>query len=137
LIKPRQAQFYEAIHQQTNARLFYHTCGSVYQLIDDFIEIGVDILNPIQVGAYGMDTAKLGEKYAGRLTCWGAVDNQKIISQGTSQGVTNEVQLRIHDLATPRGGYVISASHNIQPDTIIENILALAGASRIFSSRSI
>jgi uroporphyrinogen decarboxylase len=134
LIKPRQARFFDAIHRQTRARLLYHTCGSVNPLIDDFIEIGVDILNPIQVGARGMDTAVLGEKYGGRLTFWGAVDNQKTISVGTPPQVVEEVQRRIHDLAAPGGGYVIASSHNIQPDTPVENILALAEASRAYSN---
>lgn len=125
LIKPRQQRFIKAIHEKTSARILYHTCGSVHKLIDDFIEIGVDILNPLQVSARGMDTQELGRKYAGRLVFWGAVDNQGVISQGDPQAVEAEVRRRIADLSTPAGGYVVAASHNIQPDTAVENILKL------------
>ncbi len=129
MIKPRQAKFLAAIHAQTSARVLYHSCGAVSQLIDDFVEIGVDILNPIQVSARGMDTEGLGKTYAGKIAFWGAVDNQRAISCGAPEAVTADVRKRVSDLGA-RGGYVIASSHNLGPDTPVENILALCRADR-------
>jgi uroporphyrinogen decarboxylase len=129
-IKPRQAKFFETIHRKTAARILYHTCGAVSKLIDDFIEIGVDVLNPIQVTARGMDTETLGKRYAKQIAFWGAVDNQGAISCGTAEMVSADVRKRVSDLGA-NGGYIIASSHNLAPDTPIENILALCQASRI------
>ncbi len=112
LIKPRQAQFVAALRAKTQARVLYHSCGAVSKLIDDFIEIGIDILNPVQPLAKGMETEALGKRYTGRIAFWGAVDNQGAISQGAAEAVTKDVRQRIRDLGV-RGGYVIAASHNI------------------------
>jgi uroporphyrinogen decarboxylase len=129
-IKPRQAKFFETIHRKTAARILYHTCGAVSKLIDDFVEIGVDVLNPIQVTARGMDTETLGKRYAKQIAFWGAVDNQDAISCGTAEMVSADVHKRVSDLGA-NGGYIIASSHNLAPDTPIENILALCQASRI------
>jgi uroporphyrinogen decarboxylase len=130
MIKPRQAKFFAAIHRKTDARILYHSCGAVGKLIDDFVEIGVDVLNPIQVSAKGMDTETLGQKYAGKIVFWGAVDNQGAISCGAAEAVSADVRKRVFDLGA-NGGYIIASSHNLAPDTPIENILALCQASRI------
>jgi uroporphyrinogen decarboxylase len=129
MIKPRQAKFFAEIHAKTSARLLYHSCGAVSRLIDDWIEIGVDILNPIQVSARGMDTAALGNKYADQVAFWGAVDNQGAISLGTPAAVRADVRKRMRDLGR-QGGYVIASSHNLAADTPVENILALYQAER-------
>lgn len=131
MIKPRQARFISTIHSLTAAKVLYHTDGAVVSLVDDFIEIGVDILNPIQVTAKGMDTAHLGERYAGRMVFWGAVDNQFILSQGNQEEVQVEARRRISDLARTPGGYVMAASHNISPETPASNIIALSSAPRV------
>ncbi len=129
MIKPRQAKFFAAIHAKTSARLLYHSCGAVSKLIDDWIEIGVDILNPIQVSARGMDTEALGNRYAGKIAFWGAVDNQGAISQGNPDAVRVDARKRICDLRG-QNGYVIASSHNLAPDTPVENILALCQTER-------
>jgi uroporphyrinogen decarboxylase len=129
-IKPRQARFFELIHRLTSAKIMYHTCGAVAPLIDDFIEIGVDILNPIQAGARGMDTGVLGPKYRRRLVFWGAVDNQGVLSHPQPEAVAPETARRIGDLASPEGGYVMASSHNLQPGTRPEVLLALSRAKR-------
>ncbi len=128
-IKPRQASFFAAIRKKTSARILYHSCGAVAPLIDDFIEIGVDILNPVQVSAQGMDTRALAGRYPGRIAFWGALDIQGVIGRGTPRATTSEVCRRIGDLATP-GGYVLAGSHNIPPETPAENVIALCRASR-------
>ena len=129
MIKPKQAEFFAAIRAKTSARILYHSCGAVSKLIDDFVEIGVDILNPIQVSARDMDTEMLGKKYAGKIAFWGAVDNQGAISRGTPDAVTADVHKRNGDLGA-QGGYVIASSHNLAPDTPMENVLALCRAGR-------
>jgi uroporphyrinogen decarboxylase len=134
LIKPRQARFISAIHSLTDAKVLYHTDGAVASLIDDFIEIGVDILNPIQVTAKGMDTALLGERYAGKLVFWGAVDNQFVLSQGDQEEVLTEARRRISDLARTPGGYVLAASHNISPETPAINVITLSNVHRTIKS---
>lgn len=124
MIKPRHKRLWGAIHDYTRAPLFLHTCGSVYKILDDLIEVGVDILNPVQVAARDMDTARLKEEFGDRISFWGAIDTQWVLPQGTPDDVRAEVARRIADLA-PGGGYVLNAVHNIQPDVPVENILAM------------
>ncbi|MCL4534631.1 MAG: uroporphyrinogen decarboxylase family protein [Bacteroidetes bacterium] len=124
LIKPRQARLYKTVHSYTKAPMFYHTCGSVYKLLDDLIEVGVDILNPVQVAARDMDTARLKREFGDRLSFWGGIDTQWVLPQGTPADVRAEVDRRIADLA-PGGGYVLNAVHNVQPDVPVENVLTM------------
>lgn len=124
LIKPRQEKAFRLVHELTSAKVLYHTCGSVVELLDDLIDIGVDVLNPVQVSANGMDTALLKRRFGDRLSFWGAVDTQRVLPYGTAAEVREEVRHRIADLA-PGGGYVATAVHNIQADVPAENILAL------------
>ncbi len=134
MIKPRQREFIETIHAHTNAAILYHSCGAVRPLIGDFVEIGVDVLNPIQVSAEALDTAEMAREYGDVLCFWGAVDNQGILSSTKPKDdwnplVEEEVRRRLTDLA-PNGGYVCAASHNIQPDTPPVNVLTLCAALR-------
>ncbi len=109
-------------------KIFYHTCGSVYQVIADLIEAGIDILQPVQVSAAQMgDTARIKREFGDELTFWGAVDTQSVMPHGTPQQVKDEVRQRIDDLA-PGGGYVLGTVHNIQGDVPPENIMALVEA---------
>jgi len=109
-------------------KIFYHTCGSVYQVIADLIEAGIDILQPVQVSAAQMgDTARIKCEFGDELTFWGAVDTQSVMPHGTPQQVKDEVRQRIDDLA-PGGGYVLGTVHNIQGDVPPENIMALVEA---------
>jgi uroporphyrinogen decarboxylase len=125
LIKPRQKKLYQFIKNNTGAKLLLHSCGSVYQLIPDFIEIGVDALNPIQVSARDMDTRKLKGEFGDKLTFWGGgCDTQKVLPLGTLEDVKQEVKKRIRDLA-PGGGFIFTPVHNIQYDVSPEKICAL------------
>jgi len=128
LIKPRQRELISFIKKRTNAKVFLHSCGAVHSFIDDFIEIGVDILNPVQVSASGMDTRKLKKEFGDKIVFWGGIDTQRVLPYGAVQDVENEVRRRIRDLA-PGGGYVLSAVHNIQPDVSPENIWAMYSAA--------
>lgn len=125
LIKPRQKKLYQFIKSNTRAKLLLHSCGSVYQLIPDFIEIGVDALNPVQVSARDMDTRKLKKEFGDKITFWGGgCDTQKVLPLGTVEDIKNEVKKRIRDLA-PGGGFIFTPVHNIQYDVSPEKICAL------------
>ena len=125
LVKPLHRELFDFLHARTNARVFFHTCGAVRELIPDLIEIGVDILNPVQVSASGMDTAGLKRDFGRDLVFWGGgVDTQRVLGSGTPDEVRAEVRRRIDDLA-PGGGFVFATVHNIQPNVPPENIVAM------------
>ncbi len=129
MIKPRQKRTFDFFKEKTRAKRFYHCDGAVYPFIEDFIEIGVDALNPLQVSAAGMDdTKKLKKDFGNRLSFWGAIDTHHILPQGTKQEVYDEVHRRILDLG-PGGGYVICPVHNIQPEVPPENVVAMFDAA--------
>ncbi|MHB1006484.1 MAG: uroporphyrinogen decarboxylase family protein [Chloroflexota bacterium] len=131
LLKPRQQRYMAAIRGATKAKIYYHSCGAMVPLLDDLIEIGVDIFNPVQVSAAGMDTAELKRRFGDSLTFMGAIDTQRVLPFGTTAEVETEVKQRIADLA-PGGGYVLAAVHNIQPDVPPENIVAMYEAGHEF-----
>ena len=124
MIKPKQRRLVEAIKKKTDAKLYYHGCGAAFDLIPDLIEIGFDIINPVQVSAAGMETQVLKKTYGEDIVFWGGgVDTQKVLPFGTPAEVAEEVKRRIDDLA-PQGGFVFAAVHNIQADVPPENIVA-------------
>lgn len=125
LIKPRQKRFLEHIKARTAAKVLYHTCGSIYSLIPDFIEAGVDVLNPVQTTAAHMDPAQLKREFGRDLAFWGAVDTQRLLPQASPAEVEAQVRQLVETLGSD-GGYVVSAANNIQADTPAENILAMA-----------
>ena len=124
MVKPKQRRLLEAIKRKTDAKVYYHGCGAVYELIPDLIELGFDILNPVQVSARGMDTRRLKQEYGDDIVFWGGgVDTQRVLPFGTPAEVADEVKRRIDDLA-PGGGFVFAAVHNIQAFVPPENIVA-------------
>jgi len=123
VIKPRQHRLVEAIKRRTDAKIYYHSCGAVFDLIPDLIELGFDILNPVQVSARGMDTKRLKEVYGKDITFWGGVDTQRVLPFGKPEDVVDEVKRRIDDLA-PGGGFVFGTVHNIQAFVPPENVVA-------------
>lgn len=125
MIKPKQRRLVDAIKKKTDAKLFFHGCGATFDLIPDLIDLGFDILNPVQVSARGMDTKRLKQTYGKDITFWGGgVDTQRVLPFGTPAEVADEGKRRIDDLA-PGGGFVFAAIHNIQPQVPPENIVAL------------
>jgi len=124
LVKPRHRRLFEAVRQKTKAKIFYHSCGAVFDLIPHLIEIGVDIINPVQVSARGMDTRRLKAAYGQDIVFWGGgVDTQWNLPFGTPEEVADEVKRRIDDLA-PGGGFVFAAVHNIQALVPPANVMA-------------
>jgi uroporphyrinogen decarboxylase len=129
LIKPYQRRLFDVYHAKSPGKVLYHTCGSVVALIPDLIEIGVDVLNPVQVRATGMDPVRLKREYGRDLSFWGGIDTQEVLPRGAAEDVRQEVARRIGELG-PSGGYVLNSVHNVQPDVPPENIVAMFGAGR-------
>ena len=132
-LKPWHKKYFDTIRANTSAFIHFHCCGSINQLLDDLIDLGVDVINPVQVTAAGMDSADLASEFGDRVSFWGAIDTQRVMPNGTPADVRAEVERRISDFA-PGGGYVLSAVHNIQPDVPLENILAMYEAGREYGS---
>lgn len=128
IIKPRLKKYFDEIHRLTEAKLLFHTCGSVFDIVQDFIEIGVDVLNPVQVSTENMETKRLKKEVGEKLAFWGAIDTLKVLPYGSISDVRDEVKQRIRDLADG-GGYVLSAVHNIQPGVPPENICQMFQAA--------
>ena len=127
-IKPMQQKLFSFIKSKTRAKIFLHSCGSVYDFIPELIEVGVDILSPIQVSAAKMDTKVLKKEFGKDLVFWGGgIDTQNILPRGSKKQIEDEVKRRINDLA-PGGGFVFAAVHNIQSDVPPENIVAMIEA---------
>jgi uroporphyrinogen decarboxylase len=125
LIKPFHAELIAAIKRKTSAKIFFHTDGNIYALIGDFIDIGVDLLNPVQVSAGDMgDTARLKREFGHNISFCGAIDTHRILPTGTPDDVRREVRRRIKDLG-PGGGYILASVHCLQPDVPLENIYVM------------
>jgi uroporphyrinogen decarboxylase len=124
LIKPRHKELYDFIHARTEAKIMHHTCGSVFPLVQDLIDVGVDILNPIQTSAQGMDPAALKREFGERLVFHGGIDVQQILPFATPDRVREEVRRIVATLGRG-GGYIFAPSHNIQADVPPQNVLAM------------
>lgn len=130
LYQPFHRRLNDWIHTHTGWKTFIHSCGSVVELIDDFIAAGFDILNPVQTAAAGMDPAVLKRRFGQRITFWGGgADTQGVLSFGTPADVRRQVRERIAALG-PGGGFVFNPVHNVQPNTPVENLLAMLDALR-------
>lgn len=115
-IKPLHKKIFDHIHSKTEAKIFLHTCGSVYDIIPDFIEIGLDILNPLQRFAAGMDICRLKKEFGSDLCFWGGgIDIQKQLPFLDRKQIKEEIKKTI-DILSPGGGYIFAFTHNIQPD---------------------
>jgi len=125
MYKPFHKLINEWIHKNTSWKIFYHSCGSVVSLLDDFLDVGIDILNPVQCSAAGMDPRLLKEKYGNKLVFWGGgVDTQRTLPFGTPEEVRKEATERCQ-IFGKNGGFVFNTIHNIQPKTPTENIIAM------------
>lgn len=125
IIKPYHQRLYQHIKNKWSGYLFLHSDGAIAPLIPDLIEAGVDILNPIQLSAKGMDPLLLKKQYGSDITFWGGgCDTQNVLPFGSPGDVREEVIRRIDQLA-PGGGFIFNQVHNIQPDVPLENIMAM------------
>jgi len=129
IYKPRHRRLTDLIHRKIQAKTFLHCCGSIYALLEDLIDLGVDVIHPVQVAAKDMDSSILGPEFARRVSFWGGVDSQRVLPYGTPEEVKAEVRRRIADFA-PGGGYVLGAVHNIQSGVPPDNIIAMYEAGK-------
>lgn len=133
-LKPYEVGFYRFVKSKSTVPVIRHSCGDIRELLPDFIECGVDGINPVQVSCPDMDTAELKHEFGEKLVFWGGgCDTQKVLPFGTPKQVREEVRHRMRDLA-PGGGFVFGAVHNIQRETPAENICALFDAALEFGS---
>jgi uroporphyrinogen decarboxylase len=130
-IKPRHRKFVTALRELSPATIAFHSCGAVADLIEDFIDIGVQCLNPVQVSAAGMVPAELKRKFRGRMAFWGGTDSQGLVPRGAPGEVRRMVERLVEDLGEG-GGLVFANGHNIQPDVPVENVLAMYEHARAY-----
>lgn len=124
MIKPRHEKIYQYVKKNSDLFVFLHSCGSIYDLIPDLIETGVDILNPVQTSANKMDPVRLKSEFGDKITFWGGgVDTQHVLPEGSPEQVEDMVKQRI-EIFAPGGGFVFNQVHNIQANVPPENVVA-------------
>lgn len=132
ILKPIHADFISFIKARTKAKVLFHSDGDVATLIDDFVEIGVDILNPIQTSAGTMsDLRSLKKRHGSTIVFCGGIDTHRILPFGTVEEVRQEVK-RVIEILGPGGGFMIGAVHTVMNDVPPENVLAMVDAVEEF-----
>ncbi len=127
-LKPRMAAFVSSLKEiQPGLKVAYHSDGCISPIIADLVEVGIDVLNPVQPAS--MDPALLKREYGSRLCFWGSIDEQKTLPFGGPADVKAEVIERLRTLGR-NGGLIIGPTHHVQLDTPVENVLALVDAVR-------
>ncbi len=132
VFKPRQKLIFDAVRRRSRLRLFLHSCGAIADILPDLIEIGVEIINPVQTSARGMDPARLKKEFGKDLTFWGGgCDTQRVLPLQSAAEIRDHVRERI-DILAPGGGFVFTQVHNIMPHVPPPNIEAMVRAVREF-----
>ena len=127
-LMPGHQKLYQHVHKNSNCSVFLHSCGSIYPLIPDLIQAGVDILNPVQTSAANMDPRRLKAEFGDQITFWGGgCDTQQVLPNATPEEIAQHVTERIKIFA-PGGGFVFNQVHNVQADIPPENITAMFDA---------
>lgn len=130
LVKPYHKKLVAFVRERTGAKIHYHTCGAIVEYLPDLIEIGVDIINPVQISARDMSPERLKKEFGDRIVFWGGgIDTQHTLPRGTPDEVRDEVARNIAAFK-PGGGYVFNSVHNIQADVPVENLAAFWEAAR-------
>ncbi len=133
LFAPYYRQINDWVHRHTKWKTFKHSCGAVRPLLQQFIDVGFDILNPVQCSAKDMEATRLKADFGDRLVFWGGgVDTQRTLPFGTPAEVRAEVTSRLRAFS-PNGGFVFNTIHNIQARTPVANIVAMVDAVRDFN----
>jgi uroporphyrinogen decarboxylase len=132
MIAPYYKQLFGWIRANTSWKIFFHSCGGIYPIIDSLLDCGIDILNPVQTAAAGMDSMRLKTEFGDRLTFWGGgIDTQDVLPFGTPKDVQAQVQERIK-IFGKGGGFIFNPIHNIQGDVPVENLLAMYEAVHLY-----
>ena len=132
-VKPHHKRMFDFIHKNyPEVKVLFHSCGAVYELIEDFIEIGVDALNPVQISAVGMEPERLVKAYGKDITFWGGgVDTQSTLCRKTPKEVAEEVKRNL-DIFTTSSGYIFSQVHNVEASVSGENLVAAFQAAKAY-----
>ncbi len=129
VVKPRQRKVIDAIRKRTSARIWYHTCGSCVDLIPELLDLGIDILNPVQISARNMDPADLKRRFGRNVVFWGGgIDAQHTLPFARPDQVRREVAANVRAFM-PGGAYIFCNCHNIQAGVPPENVVALYDAA--------
>jgi uroporphyrinogen decarboxylase len=132
MMKPHYRKLCDWVHANTSFKTFLHSCGSIPRLIPHWIEAGVDILNPVQTSAAGMDPRRLKSEFGRKLVFWGGgCDTQSVLPNGTPQEVREHVKENV-EIFAPGGGYVFTQVHNIQAKVPPKNVEAMLDAAYEF-----
>jgi uroporphyrinogen decarboxylase len=129
LVKPYFKERIAHTKKYTSAAVLHHSCGSVFPIVDDLIDCGVDILNPLQPKARGMSPRSLKDVYGDRIVLHGGIDTQEILPSGSKERIEANVRETLQIL-NDRGGYIFAAAHNIQEDVPPENVISMFEAAR-------
>ena len=130
LVKPYHQKLYKYVKSNSDLYLFMHSCGSIYDLIPDFIDSGVDIINPVQFSAAQMDSKQLKSEFGNKISFWGGgIDTQQLLPFGKPEEIACQVEEQIN-IFSPGGGYVFAAVHNIQANIPVENIMAVYNTAK-------
>ncbi len=121
---PYTRELTSLVKKKSKAKIFFHNCGSVVDFIPDMIEIGIDILNPVQLTARGMEAKELKREFGKDMVFWGGADTQKILPFGSPDEVRQHTR-EVIDALAPGGGFIFNTNHNIQSGTPPENLLAM------------
>lgn len=119
--KPRYARLFQAAHD-AGMHFWLHTCGDVRAFMDDFIDIGLDVIHPIQ--KYTMDEREVARRFGDKLCFWAGMDVQQILPRGTPDDVRREVRFMVDTYDRPDGGCMLTAGNAVTPDVSIENLFA-------------
>jgi uroporphyrinogen decarboxylase len=133
--KPRHRLIFERVRRRSGIHVFLHSCGAIAPLLPDLIEIGVEIINPVQTSARGMEPETLKREFGKDLTFWGGgCDTQRVLPQGTEREIEEQVRRRF-DILAPGGGFVFNQVHNILPNVPPQNIVAMIEAAKALRRR--
>lgn len=128
--KPRMKKMFDEFKAyKPDIKIAYHSCGSIFPIIEGLKEIGLDVLNPVQPAAVDMELNILKEKFGKGLSFFGGIDVQEVLPRGTKEEIENEVKEKIK-AGGVNGGYIVAPAHNIQPDTSNENVVTFFEAAK-------
>ena len=133
MVKPYYKRLCDWIHANTNWKTYLHSCGSIYHYISEWIDAGIDILNPVQISAVNMEPERLMKDFGGQIVFWGGgCDTQKVLPLGTPEKIREHVRHNLGFFDSGNGGYVFTQVHNIQQNVPVENVEAMFAAAYEF-----
>jgi len=135
LFKPRHKVMVDYVKEHSQMHTFLHSCGSIYRVIPDLIDVGFEVLNPVQINSRDMEPERLKREFGQDVTFWGGGANTRdVLNKATPEEVKDHVT-ELLEIFMPGGGFVFNTVHNILPDVPPENIVAMFEAVEEYSDR--